>query len=988
MDDNPNLYPSAFGRHLVPPEAALAGLAQLTADLARKQITLGKPASLSELDKEYSRLLDQLVRAGVCQETDVPPTIGKEFWLQMYARRIETLAAGHEIEDEATPSLSSPAQTGLLPLPCLPVAAEPFRPGPELLQLLLSRSGPGQERVVLPFQLRRSDGTEEIAFIAALSDPLSLDLFRQSVAVSFWEEIEEIQDQVSLGFFVRLYAEAENALVLGASVIKSPHSLPAFQLLAQQTELSYFLFPLGQYEQALVEKRFPWPESSRQRVISLLADAQPGFGAAARADAKPAGKRQYYWGGQAGESKPTICLVLDHGLRLADITTAFMFQPDWLPVPAGHVDPHLGPGKWKGICALVVPEGEDPEATQPRDFFLSFYWPREWDPITALRSAVEEAAALGTMPPWPLVGGLFAALQCYQADSDSAVWRAACRWLLTPAVAFRFAPVPLLPRKQVEELAAQWDGNTLDFQPFNPFSCAQFLWEVGKLCWTPWIFVRKPRIVPDHFQEEADAFLSLAYAYKIAQPRPLKAPLPNLGGIQSENDSLYTVRRLWNTFRYLGTMHQAGIAFSPQVLEFILPGKQIRAVTEDYPIEIPPALQEGRLPAANEPDPDTLYVWAQELERSAVEQQAYVAIGNFRVPIPEDMPLLRSWGVEELRLVADPQGFWVGVVTPKRSVAVIFRWPAGEKNEATFAHLMPLLPEWARALFNLLCAALWRDLRTAGPRVFPAVADQSRRHQAPRSKQKSGAAPASAAPLATVRTLPRHPATRRMEPWHLHGEKRAWGTDEERREIGRRATIVSGHLRAWLYHSECALCPLLAASATPPMDAWRRRLRTARRQQDTEQESWWETMLSAAGASQQERGEAGRLRQVESIVAAAAHKHAASQRLGRWLKIASGAIEDAKNNGLDQVIEPLTRLLKQQREDAAHRAEKWGAPPPPEGYTFVQPFTTAGRSDQEQPAAPTVRAKGLQVVRLVLETGLNPVQTVPDIDDEPQEIEP
>jgi len=178
------------------------------------------------------------------------------------------------------------------------------------------------------------------------------------------------------------------------------------------------------------------------------------------------------------------------------------------------------------------------------------------------------------------------------------------------------------------------------------------------------------------------------------------------------------------------------------------------------------------------------------LLREADEQAVYVPGGAFILSLPDDYPL-RSWGVEDLSVWAEPDRMWVGVRDAGRRMSVSFLWrPGGSLPESA------VQPE-CEPLLLVTLAALWRDLRVAGERAVPA------------RKSAGGPAPhhprPNPQPANPKLVLPR---TR----WVLRGEHRTWSTPAERETIARRAHGVRGHLRR--LHSDWRAAENAAALAS------------------------------------------------------------------------------------------------------------------------------------------------------------------------------
>lgn len=155
--------------------------------------------------------------------------------------------------------------------------------------------------------------------------------------------------------------------------------------------------------------------------------------------------------------------------------------------------------------------------------------------------------------------------------------------------------------------------------------------------------------------------------------------------------------------------------------------------------------------------------WSEELVAEAERDGVFAPVGGFVLRFPVEYPL-RQWGIEGLRLYADPQGMWVSLA-PDRAMNLV-RW---EPRQPLSPALIP--PALAPAL-HVTLAALWRDLCVAGEevvRVRSQGQDVGSRHSQRRER---------------VVVVPR----RRVV--YLDGE-RTWGDDEERDAVTRQRHKVS-----------------------------------------------------------------------------------------------------------------------------------------------------------------------------------------------------
>jgi hypothetical protein len=577
---------------------------------------------------------------------------------------------------------------------------------------------------------------------------------------------------------------------------------------------------------------------------------------------------------------------------------------------------------------------------------LLFAWARGQDPAAALRALVENRARDGEVIPWAIIGGLYAAIQARRGGHPGDHWESVVRCFLhvvpgDPMSEDRPAPIPA--RREIERQGREWDGRPGSV-PANPYARALFLWEAGRLSLEgPW-------------GDIVDTDL-LGEAVLLAQPRPWRVDAGPAGYLELDEGGdflqlLFTAKLLWE--------HPVGA----EALAFILPNRLVRPQGE-YPIEEPAdLLWETEIRSLVPEDQEMVCAWAGEMVREAGEGAAYVPIGAFRVPVPEGA-ILRAWGIDELRLYIEPAApgvLWAGIGAPDGRVVGILRWqPEGSAGERIVSSG---IPPWALPSVDLFCASLWRDLRQAGPVVFPAPSRRRGRRKARTETPSDAVVPPSGPP---VRTLPRRRVAGKARDWTLRGERRVWGTPEERRRIQqRRAAFVSGHYRrVGVYAAECRACALRAASEDPPTDDWRERLRKARAFGDEEEATWWQALLSATGSARGEEDEGKRLELVESVLEGLLRRHPGKAELCRWAERGLEAIGLARGAGIAEVLGRAEEELGEAREGAAERAVRWGALPPPARYTFVKPHV-AGGVPGESAEAPVVRAKGLFVVEAVL----------------------
>lgn len=162
-----------------------------------------------------------------------------------------------------------------------------------------------------------------------------------------------------------------------------------------------------------------------------------------------------------------------------------------------------------------------------------------------------------------------------------------------------------------------------------------------------------------------------------------------------------------------------------------------------------------------------------EAETGAV----YVPAGKFEVVLPPEYPLAR-YGVTALRVWAEPDGLWVGLVG--RRIGPCFRWtPTGKRMVG-----LVIREENLRQMVDVTLAALWHDLRVPGPDAFPD------RREGWKRTERSDHAGNTRDSRSSIRVLPGRIRPRQV----LIEGKRMWGSEEDRRQI-RRSHGVRGHLR-------------------------------------------------------------------------------------------------------------------------------------------------------------------------------------------------
>jgi hypothetical protein len=119
------------------------------------------------------------------------------------------------------------------------------------------------------------------------------------------------------------------------------------------------------------------------------------------------------------------------------------------------------------------------------DGFL-FAWGRGQDPAAALRALAEKTTQDGEVIPWPMTGGLCAAVQAWCRGHLREQLQSVVRCFLQ-AVPSELMPeeaaAPIPPRREIERSARNWDGRPGSV-PVNVYARARFLWEAGRrLVW-------------------------------------------------------------------------------------------------------------------------------------------------------------------------------------------------------------------------------------------------------------------------------------------------------------------------------------------------------------------------------------------------------------------------------------------------------------------------------------------------------------------------
>jgi hypothetical protein len=185
----------------------------------------------------------------------------------------------------------------------------------------------------------------------------------------------------------------------------------------------------------------------------------------------------------------------------------------------------------------------------------------------------------------------------------------------------------------------------------------------------------------------------------------------------------------------------------------------------------------------NDDDLDVLKSTAATLIRIAESQKRYVPQGDFFLHLPENIQSLI--GVDTLRLIVDPNGIWVVPYNPdKDRYGQSFRY-----NPHAPDHLSPAICGTGyREILDVILSALWHDLLTGGHSgLYPHPTPRPYRAVSPASHASTTRSQRAQTPVYSP--LRRRTETITIEGWH------AWGSDEERRIIQRRAHQVRGFLR-------------------------------------------------------------------------------------------------------------------------------------------------------------------------------------------------
>lgn len=177
------------------------------------------------------------------------------------------------------------------------------------------------------------------------------------------------------------------------------------------------------------------------------------------------------------------------------------------------------------------------------------------------------------------------------------------------------------------------------------------------------------------------------------------------------------------------------------------------------------------------PDADMAAALARQFLQEAKREGVYAPAGAFVVDVPNDLHLA-AWGVRQLKIWCEPDCLWCGTVDENGEISCIFQWSPGSELRSWIPH------EWVKPALEVTLAALWRDLRVGGEKVFPAYGSVRRgSRRSSKGRRRRGHSSRSHA----KRSLP-------GKRYVLEG-RRTWGSEEERETIRRRAHGVRGHLR-------------------------------------------------------------------------------------------------------------------------------------------------------------------------------------------------
>lgn len=647
----------------------------------------------------------------------------------------------------------------------------------------------------------------------------------------------------------------------------------ALALMAVVERLLVVLWPTGGAEPLYVWW-VTWAGQVREAVRELAA---LGLQAAARmrqwrdptggAGAAGTGPRLHW--GREGAALLDVVALLDDKPPALPHGECFV-QAEWSRSPRETLPFLPGQGaNWRGIWAVWPPE-----------VGLRFVWPAHEDPLTALRGLVEASREEGRLVPWALVGGVFAALQAMRAGLPVERWRAVAGFLVSFGADLPWAAEPLPTRKELERQVQQWDGRW-ETLPRHPYALAQFAWQVGKGNWLRY----NPRLT----SAVAAAWTA---AYGLTTPPPWRLPMPGGGHLQVEGQA----RGLLLAWGVRHTLASGPI--EPAGLDYLLPQRLVRPAAQSRLYRDPAGDQPASGTSLPE-DPTVLRSLAARLLQEAAQEAAYVPTGPFAVPVPAHL-LLHQWGVAELRLWADPAGFWGSLVSAEGHLILVLRWQPEQPQDWHFF----MVPPWARESLHFVLAALWRDMRVraAGPPVFP----RRQRQGAGGGDREARSSPRGAG-RAHVQSFPRRASRSGLTVWPGAGAYE-WGRPHEQ-QAARSAYRVAGHYRSVLYVAELGAAVLRVAAGQADVAAWAERQERAGRRQDWPVALWWQAMQGVAGqvavSSDPPGVLAERLAQVEAILTGWQRRRW-DQDMAGWLEAGLRLLHRAAAVRLDQVLAGVT----------------------------------------------------------------------------------
>ena len=317
-------------------------------------------------------------------------------------------------------------------------------------------------------------------------------------------------------------------------------------------------------------------------------------------------------------------------------------------------------------------------------------------------------------------------------------------------------------RSKALELAMKGlDERKIDF-PRSAWSSAEVAWQVGRLLWRDSVRQVLPLL---NSSTPAGRWLALiATVVFLVEERgklPTSSPLAAPEGSEAA---------AWPQFlALLDAPAEVVVRLFPKG-RIAIPGDAIGENLDPEPVGLKSDLLEGI---------------ASSLIEEAETRGRFVPLGAFELVLPPCLPW-DEWGYSAMRIVADPEGMWVGLVRHDGETAAALRWTpaAGTPN------LVLLLPEWARSPLNATCAAIWRDMTCAAEvLVEERPAERRKRGRRSRSSLSRSTLRQGSERTHRVRAFPR----RKVE----YGGRRLWGEEDERRRI-ENARLVCGHYRAWM----------------------------------------------------------------------------------------------------------------------------------------------------------------------------------------------